>query len=63
MKGLDSMIDSIQEIEVETNNQIKRVEEAYDNDGANELNEDELKTAVLNGTVPTAIADAGASAS
>ena len=39
------------------------IEEAYNEDGANKLSEEELQQAVLNGTVPTSIVNFGASAS
>ena len=39
------------------------IEEAYNKDGANKFNDDKLRRAVLDGNVPTAIADAGASTS
>ena len=55
-------IHDIENMEAENNNTIDRIDEQYDEDGDNECNDDEMRQAVFNGTVPTAIADAGASA-
>ena len=63
MNDLDNMIDSINVLAATTDEVIESVEEAQDEDGANELSDDDLRTAVLNGTVPTGIADGRSSAS
>ena len=42
---------------------LESIEETYEEDGANKLSDEELQQAILNGNVPTGIADAGASAS
>ena len=63
LDDLDSAVESFNDLAAKTDEVIESVEEAQDEDGANELSEDELRTAVLNGTVPTGIANAGASAS
>ena len=63
VNDLDSAFESFNDLAAKTDEVIDSVDKAYDEDGANELSEDELRTAVLNGTVSTGIADAGASAS
>jgi len=63
LNDLDNMVSSFNDLADKTEEVIESVEESQDEDGAKELSEDDLRTAVLNGTVPTGIADAGASAS
>ena len=63
VNDLDSVFKSFNDLAAKTDKVIESVEEAYGEDGANELSEDELRTALLNGTVTTDIAVAGASAS
>ena len=63
LNDLDNMVSSFNELAHKTEEVIESVKESQDEDGAKELSEDDLRTAVLNGTVPTGIADAGASAS
>ena len=63
LNDLDSAVESFNSLAAKTKELIESVDEAYDKDSANKLSEDKLRTAVLNGTVPTGIADAGASTS
>ena len=67
LNHLDSALErektSFNSIAAKTDEVLENTEEAYDKDGANELSEDKLRTAVLNGTDPTGITNAGASAS
>ena len=54
---------NINNIAAKSDEVVESINKDYDKDGANKLTEEELRQAVLNGTVPTAIAHAGASAS
>ena len=62
LDDLDSTLEreqnSSNSIAAKTDEVLESIKESYDADGANELSEDELRTAILNRTVPTAIADA-----
>ena len=63
LNDLDSALESVNSLAAKTNNVIKSIDKANNEDGANELSEDNLRTAVLNRTVPTGIANDGASVS
>ena len=51
--------DRVDIMETITNDRVANLEETFDGDGEQELKDDEMRQAVMNGTVPTGIADAG----
>ena len=63
LKNIDTMKDGFDSMNARSDQALNHIKEAYDKDGNNDLDKDELWQAVLDGTVPTLIADAGASAS
>ena len=57
--NLQSENDVIDIMDAKNDNYIESINQAYDEDGNNEVKEDEIQQAVLNVTVPTLIPDAG----
>ena len=58
--NLQSENDVIDIMDAKNDNYIESINQAYDEDGNNEVKEDKIRQAVLNVTVPTLIPDAGA---
>ena len=63
MKNIDTAKDGFDSINSKSDKALDLIEEAYNKDGNNELYKYKLRQAVLDRTVPTFIADNGASAS
>ena len=62
-RELQAELDDCNNINAKCDERLESIKENHNEDGANELSEEELQQAVLNGNVQTATADAGASVS